>query len=58
MYGVRPARFTIEELVATAREGIKKLPDPEPHPFVWSPEVRRYVVNPEYATFKHGKFQK
>ena len=57
MYGVRPARYTIEELTAQAANAIRNLPDAAPNPFIWSPEVRRYVTNPEFVTFKNGQFQ-
>jgi hypothetical protein len=57
MYGVRPARYTIEEITAQAANAIKDLPKADPAPFVWSPEVRRYVINSEYVQFKNGKFQ-
>lgn len=62
MYGVRPARLTLDELVAESREVLAKLdkntPASEPTPFLWSCAEGRWVNNPEFATFKHGKFQR
>ena len=57
MYGVRPARFTIEELVAQSRAAIADVPEAAPNPFVWSAALRRYVVNESYIQHKNGKFQ-
>ena len=60
MYGVRPARLTLDELVAESREILRRATPntTEPAPFVWSCAEGRWVNNPEFATFKHGKFQK
>jgi len=62
MYGVRPARLTLDELFAESRELLAKVshktPQPEPLPIVWSCVEGRWVNNPEFAAFKHGKFQK
>jgi hypothetical protein len=57
MYGVRPARYTIEELVAQSRAAIANVPEAAPNPFVWSCTLRRYVVNEKYIQHKNGKFQ-
>ena len=58
MYGVRPARYTIEELVAQSRNAIRNVESvAQPNPIVWSPVEGRYVVNPEFAQWKNGKFQ-
>ena len=57
MYGVRPCRYTIEELVAQSRAAIQDLPSPAPSPFVWSPTLRRHVINEKYIQHKNGKFQ-
>ena len=62
MYGVRPARLTLDELFAESRELLAKTahnaPQTEPLPIVWSCAEGRWINNPEYATFKHGKFQR
>lgn len=62
MYGVRPARYTLDELFAESRELLAKAshkhPAPEPLPIVWDCTQGRWVNNPEFAEFKHGKFQK
>lgn len=60
MYGVRPARLTLDQLVAESREILRRATPTttEPAPFVWSCAEGRWINNPEFATFKHGKFQK
>jgi len=62
MYGVRPARLTLDELVAESRELLAKLdkntPATEPTPFLWSCAEGRWVNNPDHAKFIHGKFQR
>ena len=57
MYGVRPSRYTIEELTAQAARSIQNLPSAAPNPIVWDHIQGRYILNPEYVQFKHGKFQ-
>lgn len=60
MYAVRPARYTLDELIAQSREVLARATPTsvEPAPFVWSSCEGRWINNPEFATFKHGKFQK
>lgn len=62
MYGVRPARYTLDELFAQSREVLAKAspntPQTEPLPIVWDCTQGRWINNPEFATFKHGKFQR
>lgn len=60
MYAVRPARYTLEELISESREVLARATPAsvEPAPFVWCSIEGRWINNPEFATFKHGKFQK
>ena len=62
MFGVRPARLTLDELFAESREVLAKIDkntaSTAPTPIVWSCQEGRWVNNPEFATFKHGKFQR
>lgn len=58
MYGVRPARYTIEELIAQSRNAIRNVESvTQPQPIVWCTVQGRYIVNPEFAQWKNGKFQ-
>lgn len=58
MYGVRPARYTIEELVAQSNNAIRNVKNvTQPNPIVWCSTQGRYIHNPEFAQWKNGKFQ-
>jgi hypothetical protein len=55
MYGIRPARYTIEELTAQAANAIRNVPSSIPNQIVW--KDGRWQANPEYVQFIHGRFQ-
>jgi len=57
MYGVRPARYTIEELTAQSAAAIRNCTSAHQSPIVWSCAEGRYIHNPEFVSYKHGKFQ-
>jgi len=55
MYGIAPARYTIEELTAQAANAIRNLPKADPQQYTW--KEGRWQLNPEYVKFIHGRFQ-
>ena len=57
MYGVRPARYTIQELTAQSAAAIRNCAPAHQSPIIWSCAEGRYIHNPEFVSYKHGKFQ-
>ena len=57
MYGIAPARYTLDQIVAECANAIRDIPAAAPNKIVWSPAEGRYVFNPEFLKFQNGKLQ-
>ncbi len=58
MYGVRPARYSLDQIVAECANAIRDCKSNSPTPkIVWSCAEGRWVINPEALQVKHGKLQ-
>jgi hypothetical protein len=58
MYGIRPSRYTLDEIVAECANAIRNVEtNTNPQKIVWSCAEGRYVFNPDYVTVKHGRLQ-
>jgi hypothetical protein len=58
MYGIRPARFTLDQIVSECANAIRELPSQQPPAkIIWSCAEGRYVFNPESLKFQNGKLQ-
>lgn len=57
MYGIAPARYTLDQIVAETANAIRDIPQAAPNKIVWSCAEGRYVFNPDFLKFQHGKLQ-
>lgn len=58
MYGVRPARYSLDQIVAECANAIRDCKSTAPTPkIVWSCAEGRWVINPEALQLKNGKLQ-
>jgi len=58
MYGVRPARYSLDQIVAECANAIRDVEsNAQPQHIVWSCAEGRWVINPEVLQVKHGKLQ-
>lgn len=58
MYGIRPARYTLDQIVAECANAIRDTKtNAEPQHIVWSCAEGRWVINPERLQVKYNKLQ-
>ena len=58
MYGIRPARYTLDQIVAECANAIRDTKtNTEPQHIVWSCAEGRWVINPERLQVKYNKLQ-
>jgi hypothetical protein len=58
MYGVRPARYSLDQIIAECANAIRDCKSNSPTPkIVWSCAEGRWVINPEALQLKNGKLQ-
>jgi len=58
MYGIAPARYTLDQIVAECANAIRDVKTTQqPQHIVWSCAEGRWVINPERLQVKYNKLQ-